>query len=298
MIGYLSGGWESTDERSDLGPALRRGLGEQGYVPGRNVEILYRWAEDRYERLPDLAADLVRSRVNLIVATGGAATALTAKSATAAIPVVFTTGADPVELGLVASLSRPGANVTGVTFLTHELLAKRLELLHEMVPRATLIGFLVNPTGPQAEAEKREAEAAARVLGVRLLIANASTQGEIEQAVGMLEAQQIGALMNGNDALFDRNGDEIAALAARYAVPAIFTNRDHVKGGGLMSYAARFPEAWRLAGTYAGRILKGEKPARPAGTAIHTDRDGAQSQDREGARHRGADGNAARAPPK
>jgi putative tryptophan/tyrosine transport system substrate-binding protein len=256
-IGYL--------DQSDNNPfiaALRQGLGEQGYVDGRNVEILYRSADAQYDRLPALAADLVGRRVAVIVSRGGTASQA-ATAATSTIPIVFVTGGDPVELSLVVSLNRPGGNTTGASFLTSELTAKRLELLHEIVPAATLIGFLVNPTNAVDEADRREAEIAARILGVRLVIANASTAGEIEAAFAILVEERIGALLIAGDPLFTK-GHQVVALAARHAVPAIYETRGNVEAGGLMSYGARatdISDLHRLTGTYTGRILKGEKPA-------------------------------------
>jgi putative ABC transport system substrate-binding protein len=257
VVGYLSGG---TENAARLGP-FRQGLGEQGYVEGRNLEILYRSAEG-YDRLPALAADLVRRRVAVIVAGGGPAS-LAATAATSTIPIVFATGGDPVELGLVASLDRPGGNTTGASFLTSELTAKRLELLHEIVPAATLIGFLFNPTNSVGAAERREAEIAARILGVRLVIANASMASEIEAAFAILVEQRIGSLLVAGDPLFTNvQRDQLLALAARHAVPAIYETREIVDAGGLMSYGAKdISGTFRLAGNYAGRILKGEKPA-------------------------------------
>jgi putative tryptophan/tyrosine transport system substrate-binding protein len=258
VIGVLNGGTEIV---TGLG-ALRQGLGEQGYVEGRNLEILYRSAAGRYDRLPELAADLVRRRVAVIASQGGPAS-LAAISATATIPIVFATGGDPIELGLVASLDRPGGNATGASFLTSELTAKRLELLHEIVPAATLIGFLFNPTNSVGEAERREAEIAARILGVRLVIAHASTASETEAAFAILVEQRIGALLVAGDPLFANvQRDQLVAFAARHAVPAIYETREIVPAGGLMSYGAKdISGAYRLAGNYAGRILKGEKLA-------------------------------------
>jgi putative tryptophan/tyrosine transport system substrate-binding protein len=257
VIGYLDAGSQSA--RAPLTAAFLRGLGDQGYIEGRNLEILYRWAESRYDRLPALAADLVRQRVAVIHAQA-TPSALAAKSATATIPIIFSLGSDPVSLGLVASLNRPGGNVTGVTFLAQELTAKRLELLHEFVPTATSIGFLANPSGPQTEAELHEAEIAARILGVRLTILNATTPGEIEAAFGILVGQGIAALLVGVDTLFVEQRDQLAELVARYPVPAIYAFRDFVDAGGLMSYGPSWHDAWRMAGTYVGRILNGDKP--------------------------------------
>jgi putative tryptophan/tyrosine transport system substrate-binding protein len=258
VIGYLSVARESAIEA--LTAKFRQGLGEQGFVERQNIEILYRWAETQYDRLPTLAADLVRRRVDVIVTTAGSSSALAAKFATATIPIVFQMGEDPVEIGLVANLNRPGGNITGATFLSGPLTEKRLELLHEMVPAITQIGYLVNPTNPQTKAQVSQSEMAARILGLRLIIQNASTSSEIEAAFANLVGQQIGALLVDNDALFFNQRDQLVALAARHGVPAIYHAREIVEAGGLMSYGATFADAFRLAGTYAGRILKGEKP--------------------------------------
>jgi putative tryptophan/tyrosine transport system substrate-binding protein len=258
LIGFLSG--LSQTAFRGLDPEIRRGLNEQGYVEGRNVEILYRWAEGRYDQLPALAADLVRRRVAVIVAAGaGISSALAAKSATATIPIVFVVGGDPVELGLVGSLNRPGGNLMGVTFLANELVGKRIELLHEIVPAATSIGFLVDPNN-LVKAEMSDAEITARTLGLRLVVLNASSPSEIERAFTSIEAQRIGALLTTGTALFRVQGAQLAALAARHAVPAIYHARPTVEAGGLMSYEAIANDTVRLAFVYAGRILKGEKP--------------------------------------
>jgi putative tryptophan/tyrosine transport system substrate-binding protein len=259
VIGYLSGGTSTSIEPV---AAFRQGLGEQGYVEGGNVEILYQYAELHYDRLSALAAELVRRQVAVIVATSpGAASALAAKSATATIPIVFAIGIDPVMLGLVASLSRPGANITGATFLTTDLTAKRLELLHEIVPSAKLIGFLVNPAAPQTKSQREEAEGAARVLGVPFVILNASSPNEIDAAFATIAEHRIEALAIGADALFAVQSNQLAALAARHGVPAIYPYPEVAEAGGLISYGASIPTTFRLAGTYVGRILKGEKPA-------------------------------------
>jgi len=259
MIGYLSGAVEIADR--PFIPSFHRGLAEQGYVEGRNVAIVYRWAETRFDQLPVLAAELVRLRAAVIYATGSAAAALAAKSATATTPIVFQFGADPIGLGIVASLNRPSGNVTGVTFLGEALVAKRLEVLHETVPTSTTIGLLVNPAAPQVEAEVREAEKAARALGVRLVILKATAPAEIEAAFAAIVEQRIGALQIAADTLFaGAQGAQIIALAARHAIPAIYYLREMVDGGGLMSYAASLFDTYRLAGNYAGRILNGEKP--------------------------------------
>jgi putative ABC transport system substrate-binding protein len=211
--------------------------------------------------LPSLAADLVQRRVVVIVASATPGAALAAKAATTTIPIVFQIGNDPVKLGLVASISRPGGNITGASFLVQELVAKRLELLHEIVPTTTTIGFLVNPTMSGIETQIKEAEAAARTLGVHLVISNATSPGEIEPAFVTLLGQQIGALMSGSDALLFEQNAQIIALAARHAVPTIYTYGGIVRAGGLISYGSVASDAFRLAGVYAGRILNGEKPA-------------------------------------
>jgi putative ABC transport system substrate-binding protein len=259
MIGILNGQSEAGNPQAFA--VFRESLGNQGYIEGRNVEILYRWAETRYDRLPVLAADLVRRRVALIVAGGGAAALAAAKAATATIPIVFIAGADPVELGFVTSLNRPGGNATGVTFLTVELLAKRLELLREIIPAAATIGFLVNPTTGDGKAAIREMESAARTLGVRLVVAKSSTASEIEVAFATLAGQHAKALAVASDPLFFNQANQLTALAARNAMPAIYHAREIVDAGGLMSYGASISDAYRLAGIDAGRILKGEKPA-------------------------------------
>jgi len=252
VIGYLTSG----SERSSLVPSFHQGLGEQGYVGGRNVEVLARWANGQYDQLPALAADLVRRRVAVIFAS--ADTGLVAKSATATIPIVFTSSTDPVDLGLVASLNRPGGNLTGVYFLIQTLTAKRLELLHEIVPAVASIGLLVNPTNIVVETQIGEAEAAARTLRVQLVSAKASTPSEIERAFAILGGQQIGALLVAGDALFFGQAAQFAALAARHGIPTIYPLREWVDAGGLMSYGPSISDAYRLAGNYVGRILKGD----------------------------------------
>jgi putative tryptophan/tyrosine transport system substrate-binding protein len=210
---------------------------------------------------PELAADLVRRGVDVIVASGGAAPVVAAKSATATIPIVFGSAADPVALGLVASLNRPGGNITGVSFLAEALVAKRLELLHETVPTAESIGYLVNPTSPQVEAQIKNAESSARVLGVRLMTLRASTPSDIEGAFAVVAERRIGALITAADPFFYGQRDQLAAAAARHAVPAIYQVREMADAGGLMSYGPNLPDVYRILGGYVGRILKGEKPA-------------------------------------
>jgi putative tryptophan/tyrosine transport system substrate-binding protein len=261
MIGFLYGGRQDDPNMNMFRAAFHKGLREQGFVEGRNVEILYRHAETQYDRLPSLAADLVNRPVDVIVAVSGTVTALAAKAATPIIPIVFANGGDPVQSGLVATLNRPGGNVTGVSVRITELLAKRLELLHELVPAATSIGYLVNPAASGQGAAVEELEKAARALGVRMTFANATTPEEIEPAVEMLVAQGIGALYAGTDLLFYLYGPKIVPpLAARFKLPAIYHVRSSVDAGGLLGYYGS-DDGLRIAGIYAGRILKGEKPA-------------------------------------
>jgi putative tryptophan/tyrosine transport system substrate-binding protein len=259
VIGYLSS--RSPDESRHLVEAFRMGLKAGGYVEGQNVAIEYRWGEGQYGRLPALAADLVRRGVAVLVTTGGEPSVLAAKAATSAIPIVFTVGGDPVKLGLVASLNRPGGNVTGVTTVSAELEAKRLGLLRELVPSATSIAVLVNPTRPGVDVQLAQAQQAARVLGLPLHILRASSERDLDAAFVTLVQQRAGALMITADGLFADSLDQIAALARRYSVPAMFQFREFAAAGGLMSYGPRFGEAYHQAGILAGRILKGQKPA-------------------------------------
>jgi putative ABC transport system substrate-binding protein len=256
VIGYLSAGWG----RSPLIAVFRRTLAEASYVEGHTAAIEYRWAEGRYDRLPELAADLVRRQVAVIVAEGTPA-AFAAKTATTAIPIVVIMGGDPVQTGLIASLNRPGGNVTGVNILVSALLAKQLEILHEMVPGAGLIGFLVNPTGPSGELETRDVQAAAEVLGQKLLIVRASTDGELESAFATLARQRVSALVIGADIFFNNRLAQLVAMTSRQALPSIYGFRDFPAMGGLMSYGTNFTDGFRRIGSYAGRILKGERPA-------------------------------------
>jgi putative ABC transport system substrate-binding protein len=258
MIGFLSVAAEPGDP--DQMAAFRQGLKENGYIEGKNVEIIYRWGQNQYDLLPSLAADLVHNKVAVIATAAGLASAIAAKSATATIPIVFQFGSDPVALGLVASLNRPGSNITGTTFLTSALFAKRLEILHHAVPSAATIGFLVNPTNPDP-ARTKDADIAARTLGVNLLQLNASHPNEIGTVFATFAQERVGALLVDSDTLFYVQRALIATLAARHKIPAIYHAREAVEAGGLMSYAANFPDAYRIAGVYAGRILNGEKPA-------------------------------------
>jgi putative ABC transport system substrate-binding protein len=245
--------------RSPVLTPFQQGLREQGYIDGQNVEVLFRAGP--YDRLQARVEELVRRPVSVIVASGGPVTALAAKSATTRIPIVFVNGADPVKLGLVESLNRPGHNLTGVTFLVQELTAKRLALLLEVAPAITSIGLLVNSTGPQAMIDIREAETAAHALGVHLVIQSASISSEIEAALSTFLEQHVGAVLVNGDAFLLTHSQQLAASVARHKVPAIYSLREYVQAGGLMSYGGSFTDAHHIAGTYAGRILKGEKPA-------------------------------------
>ena len=239
--------------------AFLKGLDEKGYVDGRNVTIEYRWAEGHTDRLPSLAADLVRRRVTVIAATTTAA-ALAAKAATTTIPIVFTTVGDPVQLHLVSSLNRAGDNVTGVTQLNVEVAPKRLELLHELVPTASVVALLANSTNPNTEANTKELQVAARTLGLELHFLNANTERDFDAAFAKLIQLRAGGLVIGADALFSSRSEQLAALALRHAVPAIYQTRDFAVAGGLLSYGTDFRETYRLAGNYIGRVLNGEKP--------------------------------------
>jgi putative tryptophan/tyrosine transport system substrate-binding protein len=240
---------------------FHEGLNETGYIEGQNVVVESRWADGQYDRLPALAADLVRLRVNVIVAGGGAVTAAAARAATTTIPIVFTNGDDPIRAGLVASLNRPGGNLTGVTFLTAELAGKRLELLHQLVPTAAVIGVLLNPKSATADATLKDAQEAARTLGKQIVIVNVSAEADLEPAFATLNQRRAEALSVGTDPFFTEIREHLAALAARYHIPAIYSLREYAEAGGLMSYGASIRGAYREAGNYVGRILKGEQPA-------------------------------------
>ena len=260
VIGFLSSA--SPNLYSDRLRTFREGLKEAGYVAGRNVEIDYRWAEGHNDRLPALAAELVHREVTVIAAAGGTPSALAAKAATATIPIVFGVAVDPVEVGLVASLNRPGGNLTGVTNLNAEVGPKRLELLHELLPAATIIAVLVDPTSPTlAEAFLRDLQAAARDLGVRLHVLQASKEGDFDTVFATLIQLRASALIIGPSTYFVARSEQLAALAVRHAVPTIFHYRPFAAAGGLMSNGSRETDYYRLVGIYAGRILKGEKLA-------------------------------------
>ena len=259
VIGFL--GSELPDLYVDRLRAFRQGLNEASFVEGRNVMIEYRWAEGQYDRLPGLADDLVRRRVSVMVATSTPAV-LTAKAATTTIPIAFLTGTDPVAMGVVASLNRPGGNMTGVSNLNTEMGAKQLELLHAVVPSATVIAVLVNPTDPIiVETLSKDLQTAARAIQREILVVSASTEREIDTVFTALVQRKVGALVVGNDPFFNARPDQLVALAARHAVPAIYPYREFVAAGGLMSYGSNLTADYRLVGVYAGRILKGEKPS-------------------------------------
>jgi ABC-type uncharacterized transport system substrate-binding protein len=259
VIGFLGPGLAESDAYRVK--AFGRGLNETGYVEGQNVAIEYRWAEGHYDRLPALAADLVHRQVAVIAASSLPA-ALAAKAATATIPIVFETAANPVKLGLVASLNRPGGNVTGVTQLAEEIAPKRLELLHELLPKASVLALLVNPTDPAiVEPQLQIALSAARALGVELNILNASTERDFDAVFAKLSEMRAGGLVIGGDAFFTSQSKHLAALAVQHAVPAVYQWREFAAAGGLMSYGSDIADTHRLVGIYTGRILKGEKPA-------------------------------------
>jgi putative tryptophan/tyrosine transport system substrate-binding protein len=258
VIGYLS--TAVPDHVTQITAAFREGLSETGYVDGQNVAIEYRWAEDHYDRLPALAADLVGRKVDLI-ATNAIPSALAAKSATSTIPIVFEVGTDPVRDGLVASLTRPGGNLTGVAYMLVEMVPKRLEVLSELVPEAKVIALLVNPNNTNTERMISEVQEAARAKGLQLPILKASTESEIDRAFASLVNLHAGALVVGNDPTFGSRREQLVALASRVAVPAIYQGRGFTAAGGLVSYGASVTAASRLLGTYAGKILKGAKPA-------------------------------------
>jgi putative ABC transport system substrate-binding protein len=254
VIGFLDA--SSAAERADFTAAFQRGLADAGYVEGQNVAIEYRWAEGRYDRLPELATDLVRRRVSVIAAPSTAA-ALAAKSATATIPIVFGVGGDPVKLGLVASLNRPGGNATGFNFFTNELATKRMQLLRELVPAAKRVALLTNPTDPANESLLRDVETAA--IGQQILVFEAATRREIDAAFDGLVQEKVDALFVGGGAFLITRRVQLAVLTARYAVPAAYSQRAFVEAGGLMSYGTNLADTFRQVGAYAARILKGAK---------------------------------------
>jgi putative ABC transport system substrate-binding protein len=246
---------------AQMASAFSQGLKEAGYVEGRNLAIDYRWAEGHYDRLPALAKDLVDRQVAVILAAGGTDPAIAAKAVTTKIPIVIVSAADPVQTGLVASLNRPGGNVTGVSLLGSQLNAKKLDLLRQIVPRTSVIGALVNPHYPQAKGESEDFQAAAKNLGAKSIVLSASTAVEIDTAFSALQQQKIDALVISQDPFYGARRDQLVALAARYSVPVIYFQREFVTAGGLLGYGPSFPDGYRQGGVYVGRILKGEKPA-------------------------------------
>src|SRR3984885_1910995 len=259
VIGCLGAGFAVPS--AHLVGAFRQSLNEAGFAEGRNVAIEFRWAEGQYDRLPALAADLVARRAAVIVTMGGTVSALAARAAAPTTPIVFVGGGDPVRDGLVRSLNSPGGNVTGINQFASVLIAKRLELLHEMVPKVTSIGVLTNPSNPNAEPELKELQAAATASGCILLVANATAERDFDAAFQNIVAQGAGALIVSTDTLFLSRRVQVVSLAANYALPASYTVREYSEAGGLMSYGANRSDLWRQAGAYAARILKGEKPA-------------------------------------
>ena len=258
VVGFLSS--RSRGESAGVVAAFRRGLGEVGVIEGQNLIIAFRWAEGRYDRLPALAAELVNLRVAVLFAAGGPPSALAAKDATSTIPVVFSAVSEPIRLGLVPSLNRPGGNVTGMSFLDSELVAKSAQHLKEAVPAAAVIGLLVNPSGPSAEIYAKEAPAAARALGIQIPVLNASTEHDLDEAFASLGKLHAGGLVVPAEPFFDSQRERIVSLAAQHAVPMISSLREYVTAGGLMSYGPSLPDSYRQAGIYVGRILKGMKP--------------------------------------
>jgi putative ABC transport system substrate-binding protein len=259
VIGFMSGRWP--EESAEVFAAFRQGLAEAGYAEGRNVAIEQRWAEGRYERLPAMAAELVGRRVAVLVAVGGGVSGLAAKAATTTTPIVFASGGDAVKLGLVASLNRPGGNVTGVNLVFGALGAKRLELLREVIPQARSVAILANPAYPSAAAEIEDLHAAARTLGLKVLVLEVAAEAAIAPAFDRLAAERAEGLLVADDPFLQGFRGEIVALAARHAVPAVYFSQDFALAGGLMSYGGSIVEGYRLVGVYAGRILHGAKPA-------------------------------------
>jgi putative ABC transport system substrate-binding protein len=260
MIGFLDP--TSHDTYAERLRAFRQGLKDTGYVESENVMMLYRSAENQFDRLPELAADLVRRQVTVIAAAGGSPSALAAKAATPSIPIVFTVSEDPVRLGLVASLARPGGNVTGINIFSGELVSKRLDLLRELIPGTARIAVLINPSNVANTATTlRDVEAGARAMGLQIQIFKATTHQEIDAVFARLLIDKLDALFVGNDAFLNSRRMQLALLATRHAVPAIYASRDYVDAGGLISYGTSFPDTYRQFGAYVGRVLKGAKPA-------------------------------------
>jgi putative ABC transport system substrate-binding protein len=259
VIGFLNSA--SAAEWTRFLTAFRRGLRETGFVEGLNVTIEFRWAQGQYDRLPTLATELVNRGIAVLVATGGSTSTLAAKAATTTIPIVFSTGGDPVKEGLVASLDKPGGNSTGVSLLTNVLVAKRLEILREVVPNASTIGVLLNPSGAGASSQLEDVEKAARTIGQQVHILRASSERELEAVYATIVQTRIGALIVGGDPFFSSRRNQLVALAARDRIPSIYEWREYAEAGGLMSYGSDLADGYHQVGIYAGRILKGDKPA-------------------------------------
>jgi putative ABC transport system substrate-binding protein len=259
VIGFLSS--RAPNDSSGVVAAFRQGLNESGFVEGQNLAIAFRWAEGHYDRLPALAADLVNLRVNVLFAAGGPPSAIAAKAANATIPIVFSAVYHPVELGLVASLNRPGGNATGMSMFTAEITAKNVNLLKEMAQAITVVAYLINPTNPAAKIYSDSVVAAASALGLTARVVNASTEQELDDAFALSKKFTAAGLVVTGEPFFDTQRDRIVALAQRYALPAIYTFREYVTAGGLMSYGPSITDAYRQGGIYVARILKGEKPA-------------------------------------
>jgi putative ABC transport system substrate-binding protein len=258
VIGYLESA--SQGQFADLIPAFRKGLSETGYLDGQNVRIEYRWAEGQYDRLPTLTAELVRDHATIIFTTA-LISAQAAKGVTTTVPIVFVSGPDPVQFGLVASLNRPGGNLTGITLFTSTVGAKRLQLLRELLPAATTFAFIVNPSNTRADSDVEEMETAARALGQQIIVAKAGTDRDLETAFATLAQRSIQALVIGGDPFFNGQAQQLVALASHYAIPTVYPLHEFATAGGLMSYGSSISDAYRQAGIYAGHILKGAKPA-------------------------------------
>ena len=259
VVGFLNSG--SPAERAPFVAAFRQGLKETSFVEGQTVAIEYRFAEGRYDRLPALASDLVRRQVAVITATGNTVSPLAAKGATTTIPIVFVAGSDPVRDGLVASFNRPGGNITGVSIISSALVSKQFELLHELVPQVAVVRILLNPSNPNVGFELSDLQSAAQTMGLQLAVLQASTESGIEAAFATLVQQRAGALLVEPDTFFLDRREQLVSLAARHAIPAVYSNRGYPEVGGLMSYGASITDTYRQTGVYAGRILKGAKPA-------------------------------------
>jgi putative tryptophan/tyrosine transport system substrate-binding protein len=259
VVGYLGTG--SSGAGQELVSAFHRGLKEAGYIEGQNVRIEYRWAEGQYQRLPTLAVELVQRRPTVIVTTGGSRAALAAEAATTKIPIIFSAGDDPIETGIVSSLNRPNGNVTGATFLTTVLEAKRLELLHELVPSVSVIALLVNPSAGEAKAQAQQAQEAADRLGVKLIVLDAASEDAIDASFDTMIRERVGAVVVASTAFFFSRRKQLIVLAARHAIPAIYQLREFTTDGGLMSYGASATTTYHQVGIYTGRVLNGERPA-------------------------------------